>query len=818
MFVPISWLREFVDIDLTPDQLAARLTLLGMEVKGMERRGDDWRSVVVGELLEVAPHPNADRLSLTRVRVDEAGTELSIVCGATNIAAGQRVPVALPGAVLPGDRRIERTAKMGVTSEGMLCSGDELGLTTDADGILILPEGSPLGRPMTELYGDVVLDIDVKPNRGDALSIVGLAREIAAATGASLRLPAIEVLGSGDTAGEHLSVTVEDARLCSRFVGRWIDGVAVGPSPLEVQLRLTAAGQRPVSNVVDASNYVMLELGKPVHVFDGAAVANGAIGVRLARSGERLETLDHVWRDLTLDTLLITDPRGPLAIAGVMGGASSEVGEGTTTVVVESAIFDPVSIRRTASRYALRSEASLRFEKGLDHAVALTAAHRTAQLVAAWAGGRVAQGVVDSDPIERPRRRVPFRPMRVDRILGVTVALDEQRSLLARVGVETEPATPGVAIVIADGVEVMADGGSEALVAIIPGHRRDLAIEADIVEEVARIRGYETIPPALPSTQTPSYRSDPRRSIDRARDLLSGQGLSEVVTHGLVAAADHEGLGFASDDRATIRVVNPVAHDHVQLRRSLLPGLLRVLADNERQRRADVAIFEVGSVHHLADGMPIETVMLGVLLAGDWVPRAWDQPGRTAEMADVVGLVEWLAARLGVGRLERVASAPWDHVEHPGRVAALRAVDADLVIGRAGELDPRYVAAADVRAERVAFALLELDALADATATARRLVPIPHVAAVERDVAVIVDDATPAAVVESTIRDAAGPMLADVTLFDRYRGAPLVAGEVSLAYRLRLQAEQTLTDEAIESLVAAVVVALRDRCGARLRV
>ena len=290
------------------------------------------------------------------------------------------------------------------------------------------------------------------------------------------------------------------------------------------------------------------------------------------------------------------------------------------------------------------------------------------------------------------------------------------------------------------------------------------------------------------------------------------------MTHGLIGMADHERLGFASDDPATIRIVNPVAHDHVQLRRSLLPGLLTVLATNERQRRADVAIFEVGSVHHLADGVPIETVMLGILLAGDWVPRAWDRPGRTAEMADVIGLVEWLVARLGAGRLERVASAPWDQVEHPGRVAALRAVDSDLVIGRAGELDPRYVEATDVRAERVAFALLELDALADATPTAQRLVPIPRVAAVERDVAVIVDDETFAAVVESVIRDAAGPMLADVTLFDRYHGAPLVAGEVSLAYRLRLQAEQTLTDAAIESLVEGVVAALVDRCGARLRV
>ena len=410
---------------------------------------------------------------MTRVRVDEAGTELSIVCGATNIAPGQRVPVALPGAVLPGGRRIDRTAKMGVTSEGMLCSGDELGLTSDADGILILPPATPVGGALSALYGDVVLDIDVKPNRGDALSILGLAREVAAATGAPLRLPAIEVPEAGDTTAAHCSVTVEDPVLCSRFVGRWIDGVAIGPSPLDVQLRLSAAGQRPVSNVVDASNYVMLELGKPVHTFDGMAVDGGAIHVRLARAGERLETLDHVWRDLTPDTLLITDTRGPLAIAGVMGGASSEVGEGTSAVIVESAIFDPVSIRRTAARYALRSEASLRFEKGQDHAVARLAADRTAQLVATWAGGRVARGVVDSDPTERPPRRVAFRPARVDRVLGVTIPVAEQRELLERVGVATEPAGVGALVAVADGFEVAAVQADKAMVAVIPGHRRD---------------------------------------------------------------------------------------------------------------------------------------------------------------------------------------------------------------------------------------------------------------------------------------------------------------------------------------------------------
>ena len=318
MRVPLSWLREYVDVDLAPERLADRLTLLGMEVKGLERWGADWQRVVTGELLEVARHPRADRLSLTKVRV--GGEVLEIVCGATNIAAGQRVPVALPGAVLPGGRAIERTEKMGVVSNGMLCSGDELRLTGDADGILILPADTPLGVPLSDLFGDVVLDVDVKPNRGDALCLVGLAREVAAATGAPVRFPDVRVgEGGGQASAERLSVTVEDARLCSRFVGRWVSGVAMGPSPDAVQMRLLAAGMRPVSNVVDATNYVMLELGKPTHVFDGATVAPDAaeragIVVRLARPGERLETLDHVERELTPETLLIADARGPLGL------------------------------------------------------------------------------------------------------------------------------------------------------------------------------------------------------------------------------------------------------------------------------------------------------------------------------------------------------------------------------------------------------------------------------------------------------------------------------------------------------------------------
>jgi len=826
MLVPLSWLREYVDVTLEPEALAERLTLLGMEVRGIERRGADWQGVIVGELLEVKPHPNADRLSLTRVRTSAGGPELAIVCGATNIAAGQRVPVALAGAVLPGGRHIEQAPKMGVVSEGMLCSGDELRLTTDADGILILAPDAPLGTPLVDVLGDVILDIDVKPNRGDALSMVGLAREVAAATGATLRRPPIEVPEAGDATSEHLSVTVADPALCTRFVGRYVDGVTVGPSPLWVQMRLSAAGQRPVSNVVDASNYVMLELGKPIHTFDAAAVEGGHIDVRWARHGEQLETLDHVTRHLTETTGLIADARGPLGIAGVMGGAASEVGPGTTAVVIESAIFDPVVVRRMAHHYALRSEASLRFEKGQPHGLAREGADRTAQLIAAWAGGRVARGVIDSDPVEPPLRRIPFRPGRISRVLGVSVGADDQTRLLGRVEVTTQAATAGDVVPVAAGLDVPLDAAqaAQALVATIPAHRRDLVVEADLAEEVARVRGYETIAGELPSTPMPPYRADPRRGVDLVRDLLAGRGLTEAVTHALIGPEDHARLGVASDDPATIRVANPISIEHSQLRRSLLPGLLAVLTENERQRRPDVAIFEVGSTHRLVDGAPEEEAWLGVLLAGAWPPAAWDRPGAAADVGDVKGLVTWLAERLGLGALGFGEVEARAGIEHPGRLAGVRLADLPVVgapshvLGRVGELHPRYVEACGSRAERVAFAELRLDPLQQAAERTVRVMPWPRVPAVERDLALIVRANQPAGEVEALIRSEAGDQLRAVHLFDRYAGPPLAAGEISLAYRLRLQApDQTLTDADVDRLLDRVVGTLRDRLGARRR-
>jgi phenylalanyl-tRNA synthetase beta chain len=826
MRVPLSWLRDYVDVELTPEQLAERLTLLGMEVKRVEAWGSDWQNVVVGELLAVEKHPRADRLSLTRVTLG-SGEPLEIVCGATNIAAGQRVPVALPGAVLPGDRRIERTEKMGVVSNGMLCSGDELHLTADADGILILPPDTPLGTPLAELYGDVVLDVDVKPNRGDALSLIGLAREVSAVTGAPVRFPDTAPPEGAPSIGDRLRVDVEDPTLCTRFVGRWVGGVTVGPSPDVVQMRLIAAGQRPVSNVVDVSNYVMLELGKPIHTFDAAAVHEGRIVVRLAKPGERLETLDHVQRELTADTLLIADPSGPLAIAGVMGGATSEISGATSDVVVESAIFDPVSIRRTAFRYALRSEASLRFEKGQEHRLARLGADRTARLIHEWAGGTVAAGVVDTAPDEPAPIRVAFRPARVDRLLGTDVASSEQRDLLSRVGVSTERAPAGTRVLVATAPRPLDvdPGDTETWLATVPSWRRDLVIEADIAEEVARVRGYETVPDITPHTPMPPYRHSPLRLRDRVRDLLAGIGLSEAVTFALVSPAMVERFGPIEDVDVPgetvargrpVVVTNPLSSQHSVMRQSLLGSLLEVVSTNERQGRDDVAIFEIGKGYGATEDGTHEWWRLGLALTGDAEPASWNRAARPYDLDDAKGIIELVARGLGLPAptFEPLTDDPR---LHPGRAA--RVSSADVIAGRVGEVHPATVEALELRSARVLVAELAIAGLSGGRPSVPRASTPSRHPIVERDLAVIVRDDVPAAAVERAVRTHAGPLLRAVHLFDIYRGRPLDASEKSLAYRLEFGADdRTLVESEVEAAVVAVTSGLAEDVEGRLRV
>jgi phenylalanyl-tRNA synthetase beta chain len=835
MRVPLSWLRELVDVDLEPEELAARLTMLGMEVKGIERRGSEWQNVVVGELLAVEKHPRADRLSLTRVTTGH-GEPLEIVCGATNIAPGQRVPVALPGAVLPGGRRIERTEKMGAVSNGMLCSGDELGLTADADGILILARETPLGASLADLYGDVVLDVDVKPNRGDALSMVGIAREVAAVTGGTVRLPAIEVAESGRPVTERLSVTVDDERLCPRFVGRWIEDVTVGPSPDRIQMRLLAAGIRPISNVVDASNYVMVELGKPIHTFDAAAVARdgddrAALVVRVARGGERLATLDHVGRELDAQTLLIADESGPLAIAGVMGGAASEVSESTRDVIVESAIFDPVSIRRTAFRYALRSDASLRFEKGQEVRLARLGADRAAQLIVEWAGGNVARGAVDTNPTEPEPGRVAFRPARVDHLLGTSFGAATQREVLQRVGIETEEPAGETQVPIAAGMvpaAVVAEPGA-ALVAIVPTWRRDIEIEADIAEEVARVYGYERVPPRLPTTTMPSWRETPLAARDAIREALVGAGITEAVTYALVSARIVEAFRWAFDDQPAageaareglpITVTNPLSMDHAILRQSIVGSLVQMVDSNIRHGQPDIAAFEIGKGYGRVGDESREWWRLGLALTGSFDAGAWNRARREADLDDAKGAIELTAQLIGAATPDYRPLAD-EPIVHPGRSATVTALARDgsmAIAGVVGELHPALAESWDVR-RRVVVAELSITGLSGGPLPIVEAVPLPHIQPVGRDLTVDVPYAVPAGDVGRAIREAGGTQLDEAALVGTYRGHPLGPDERSLTYRLRFGGgARTLTDADVDAAVATISGALTHHLGARIR-
>ncbi|HEY3072128.1 MAG TPA: phenylalanine--tRNA ligase subunit beta [Candidatus Limnocylindrales bacterium] len=824
MKVPLSWLRDYVDIDLTPEQLAERLTLLGMEVQSIDRWGGDWQDVVVGELLTVSPHPRADRLSLTTVTIGD-GEPLEIVCGATNIAVGQRVPVALPGAVLPGGRRIGRAEKMGVVSNGMLCSGEELRLTSDADGILILAGDAPLGRSISELYGDVVLDVDVKPNRGDALSLIGLAREVSAATGAPVRWPSIDVREEGPDVNTLLHVEVVEQELCPRFVGRVVNGLSVGPSPDGIQMRLQAANMRPVNNVVDASNYAMVELGKPTHTFDAAAVHDHRLIVRRARAGERLETLDHVERDLDVDTLVIADPSGVLAIAGVMGGASSEVSDKTRDVIIESAIFDPVSIRRTGQRYGLRSEASLRFEKGQETRLARIGADRVAALVGEWADGTIARGRVDTNPSEPEPARLPFRPARVNRLTGTDLSHEEQRSLLDRVGIATEEPVAGEMVPVAlDPQPALVEPvPGEALVAILPTWRRDLAIEADIAEEVTRIRGYDLVPGVTPHEEMPHFRPSPLDVRDAVRQTLAGAGFTEVVSYALVSPRHVEAFRLRNpvpslDDEPSpggepITVTNPLSSQHSVLRTGLIGSLVEVVASNRRHGRDDVAAFEVGKGYAKEGDQPREWWRLGIALAGSR-PGSWDRPAFPFDLDDAKGAIDLVARRIGLG--EASYSPELDEpIFHPGRTAR---ISAPGLLGIVGELHPAVTDAWDVRAERVIVAELALRGLSAGRLAPVRSVPPPRYPAVERDLAVIVAEDRPMGDVVRVLRAAGGDLLRDIRLFDVYRGAPLASGEKSVAFRLAFQAEdRTLTEGEIDRVVKTVAEALGREVGGRLR-
>jgi phenylalanyl-tRNA synthetase beta chain len=814
VLVPLSWLREYVDVELSPRALADALTMRGMEVSSIETAGGEWSNVVVGRLLAVERHPNADTLWLTRVDVGDAGGEVEIVCGAQNLEVGQLVPAALPGALLPGERRIERSKIRGVVSNGMLCSAAELELGGDADGIHILGHGADLtpGAPLSEVVAETVLDVDVKPNRGDALSMVGLAREIAAMTGATLRLPAVEVAETDHATDAHVSVRIDEPELNPRFTARFFDGVVNGASPEWMQQRLLAAGMRPISAVVDVTNYVMHELGQPMHAYDADAVPGGQIVVRRARDGETLETIDHVTRRLDERMLVIADRERPIGLAGIMGGASTEVTEATTRVILESAVFHGPTIRNTARRLGLRSEASMRHEKGIGPDLPRFAADRAAQLIAETTGARVGSGIVDNDPGPHAPRVVSASVARMARLLGVPLTAEGVRDLLAPLGFEVA-------------------GAGDAMQVTVPSQRLDVVVEADVAEEVARAYGYDRIPGRLPEASLPPYRPDPSGPRHQLRRILAGLGLDEVVTHALIGPGDLARTGLPGDRNDLVRLYNPLSEDHSILRPSMAPSLLGALAENARRRRPAAWLFDLGKVYWYHPDTPTprdraadtagtgryESWELGIILNGSSAPAAAGETARAADVADIKGVVEALHEALGVPRpayRPEPEASPHPH-RHPGRTALICDA-AGRPYGSLGEVHPRVAEAWDL-VGRPVDASLEVGRLLDLVEPEHRIRPVAGAQPVDRDLAVVLDEATPVGELLRVVRMAAGPLLDELRLFDVYRGEQIGAGRVSYALAFRFQPTEAGEEKAIEKALNKVRGSLRHHLGAEIR-
>jgi phenylalanyl-tRNA synthetase beta chain len=814
MRVPVAWLREYCDPGLGVDGLATALALSGTEVEriasvGIPRVDGNQGLFLVGEVRSVERHPDADRLSVCRVALS-AADERTIVCGAPNVAAGQAVIVALPGAVLPDGTRLGRARLRGVESDGMILSETEVELGTDSAGIMVLPDSYAVGEEASRYLplGDDVLELEITPNRPDCLCVYGVAREVHAVTQAPLapdpgdRDAEPDGRGGGDAA-DLISVSVDDFELCPRFSVRVFEDVQVGPSPLWLKARLMAAGQRPISNVVDITNYVMLLLGQPMHAYDLDQVAGPALHVRCAREGERLRTLDGEERVFDGDAVLVCDAAGPTGIGGIMGGARSEVGPQTTRVAMEAATWNGTNILNTSKKLGLRSEASNRFEKQLHPRLALQAQRLAARLMVELCGARMAPGTVDVAAPEPAPQRVSMQSARLDALLGEHVPPEEAQAILERLGFAVK----------------RRDGELEAEVPYFRHH--DVYREADLIEEVARVHGLQRLPATLPARRRAvgalSRAQRLRREIE---DQLRGAGLSEVVTFAFMPPDAVRRLHVPGGDvRARVLpVANPLSEEQSVMRTTLVPGLLEVARHNVARDMPDLKLFETGRVFFSKgrDELPDERLYLGVLLAGDFEPATWRHPARPADFYTAKGVLVALLDALGL-RWRLVAGGP--PFLHPGRAAEV-VVDAREA-GWLGELHPAVAADFGLGELERPPVVLELDlgvVLPVAERVTRRYEDLITYPAVVQDIAVVVDEAVEARTVVDTVSTAGGGELRSVHVFDVYRGEQVGEGKKSLAMRLEFRsADRTLTDTEVAERRERIRAAVANETGGSLR-
>ena len=801
MLVSLKWLSDYVPLTLPVKELAERLSICGVKVERVISQRDQWEGVRVAQVLEVNPHPNADRLRLVTVDVAE-DAKPTVVCGAPNVVVGLKVAFAQAGTRLrdghTGEWSVLKASKIrGVESAGMVLSEKELGISESHEGILELPDDAPIGEALQDYYGDTIFEIEVTPNRPDHMSMLGVAWEVAAQTHVKVREPERVYAEAGsNVATSRTTVTIEDRDLCARYLGGIIERVKLGPSPEWMQERLTAAGMRPINNVVDITNFVMLETGQPLHTFDLCKLGGNKIIVRRAVEGERIRTIDNVERELTAEMLVIADANKPVAIAGVMGGAESEVGEGTTTILLESANFDAVNVRRTSGALNLRTEASIRFEKGLHPELASTAIRRAMKLLVDHTGGRAAKGIVDAYPAKRADTRVVVTRERIERVLGVDLSTTQVRTALTDLGFGCRWVPPDRYIVRA------------------PYWRTDVTQADDVAEELARVVGYDRLESLSLAGSIPEPYVDPIRDLrERLRDAAVAAGLQEVITYPLtsqdvllrVQSAD------ALEVHPPLRVQNPLNVEQSVMRTSLRASVLQAVAANLRRERGTVAIFEAARAYMTLQGdLPQERELIVGAIAGMRQGR-WGEPTTDEiDFYDTKGLLEDTVERIG-------AAVSFEAAEGygllRGRTAAITSNGEPA--GVLGQLHPQVAAQFEISGPVYLFEL-DVEKLLPAVKDMVRHQATSRFPAVIQDLALLVDSSVPAAKVTQAIASSA--QVAQVTLFDVYEGPPLPEGKRSLAYAVHFQSlEKTLTDQEVADARGRIVRRLQHEVGAELR-
>lgn len=811
MLVGYKWLKEFVDFDLSPEETAELLTMGGTEVEAVTHVGTGLDKVIAARVLAVEPHPDAEKLHLARI--DLGDREETVVCGAPNVAAGQTVAYAPPGTTLPSGMEITARTVRGIESPGMICSEKELAISEDHSGILVLPEDTPIGKAFTEIFPtaeDYILETGVTPNRGDCLSVLGTAREVAALLGKEWRLPEFEIEEAGARIEDRMALEVPDEDLCPRYVARLVTGITIAPSPLEIRMRLFRHGMRPISNVVDATNYILLECGQPLHAFDYRLLKGRKIVVRRCDPGETFTTLDGEKRTLPPNSLMIRDGERSVALAGIMGGLNSEINENTADVLIESACFEPLGVRRTAKALGMGTEAAYRFERGVDPEGTLWAAHRAAYLIARLTGGTIAAGHLDCYPKRITRPTVKVRVPRVNTILGLELTEQNMSGCLKRLGIAVE------------------DGESDHMHATAPSWRWDLDREEDMAEEVARIHGFQNIPVSSPRYRSaPDHSQDHHRRIRRVNALMNACGFSEIVSMSFVTRDAAEEFLKADDTGNTLSLMNPLTEDYTTMRTSLISGLLAALKRNMSFRSLDLRLYELGRVFQPVAGeeLPREELRLAALGTGSRYPMLWhfqrgevDVTGKVIQSPefdfyDLKGALENVLEGLGVEEARFRPSG--EGFLHPGKSADIL-LDGEKV-GYIGQLSPAKITEHDLPKNVHIFEIL-LEPLLLRSRKESVFKPLPRYPYIERDLSVVVERKVSGEDIKHLISRLGGDIISSVILFDLYRGESIPEGFRSMAFRIRYQSgERTLTDAEVEEVHSRVVETLVNEVGAAIR-